>query len=150
MKKFLIIVCFTLVNFISFSQKNVNLFVTDFYSFSMTYDELIYFMNTDTTLNKWSYVESYDSDDSDFFMLFDINFDTKNFVSSVNQGDTLDSYPIDSIFENEKTLNFVVTDSNDTAHNFLLYKVNDSYRFIQYHIQGNFAVGYVAKKVSLE
>jgi len=84
MKKFTLIVFITLVNFLSFSQKNVNLFATDFHSFSMTIDELTYFMNTDTTLNKWSYVESYDSD---FFMLFDINLDTKNFVSSIDQGD---------------------------------------------------------------
>jgi microcystin-dependent protein len=62
MKKFTLILFITLVSFLSFSQKNVNLFATDFHSFSMTVDELTYFMNTDTTLNKWSYVESYDSD----------------------------------------------------------------------------------------
>jgi len=105
-------------------------------------------MNTDKTLNYWSYVESYDSD---FFMLFDINIDTKNFVSSIDQGDTLDIYPISYLdSKNKKTLDFVVNDSNNTLHNFSLYKVNDSYRFIQYHMEGNFAVGYVAKKVSLE
>jgi hypothetical protein len=148
MKKFTLILFITLVSFLSFSQKNVNLFATDFHSFSMTVDELTYFMNTDTTLNKWSYVESYDSD---FFMLFDINLDTKNFVSSIDQGDTLDIYPISYLYpKNKKTLDFVVNDSNNTTHNFSLYKVNDSYRFIQYHMEGNFAVGYVAKKVSLE
>jgi hypothetical protein len=148
MKKFTLILFITLVSFLSFSQKNVNLFATDFHSFSMTVDELTYFMNTDTTLNKWSYVESYDSD---FFMLFDINLDTKNFVSSIDQGDTLDIYPISYLYpKNKKTLDFVVNDSNNTTHNFSLYKVNDSYRFIQYHMEGNFAVGYVSKKVSLE
>lgn len=148
MKKFTLILFITLVSFLSFSQKNVNLFATDFHSFSMTVDELTYFMNTDTTLNKWSYVESYDSD---FFMLFDINLDTKNFVSSIDQGDTLDIYPISYLYpKNKKTLDFVVNDSNNTTHNFSLYKVNDTYRFIQYHMEGNFAVGYVAKKVSLE
>ena len=148
MKKFTLILFITLVSFLSFSQKNVNLFATDFHSFSMTVDELTYFMNTDTTLNKWSYVESYDSD---FFMLFDINLDTKNFVSSIDQGDTIDIYPISYLYpKNKKTLDFVVNDSNNTTHNFSLYKVNDSYRFIQYHMEGNFAVGYVAKKVSLE
>ena len=148
MKKFTLIVFITLVNFLSFSQKNVNLFATDFHSFSMTIDELTYFMNTDTTLNKWSYVESYDSD---FFMLFDINLDTKNFVSSIDQGDTLDIYPISYLYpKNKKTLDFVVNDSNNMTHNFSLYKVNDTYRFIKYHMEGNFAVGYVSKKVSLE
>lgn len=148
MKKFTLILFITLVSFLSFSQKNVNLFATDFHSFSMTVDELTYFMNTDTTLNKWSYVESYDSD---FFMLFDINLDTKNFVSSIDQGDTLDIYPISYLYpKNKKTLDFVVNDSNNMTHNFSLYKVNDTYRFIQYHMEGNFAVGYVAKKVSLE
>lgn len=148
MKKFTLIVFITLVSFLSFSQRSVNLFTTDFHSFSMTFDELTYFMNTDTTLNKWSYVESYDSD---FFMLFDINLDTKNFVSSIDQGDTLDIYPIlYSSPENNKKLDFVVNDSNNIPHYFSLYKVNDSYRFIQYHMEGNFAVGYVAKKVSLE
>jgi hypothetical protein len=148
MKKFTLVLLISLLCFSSFSQKNVNLFATDFYSFRMTIDEFTYFLNTDTTLNKWSYVESYGSD---FFMLFDIDFDKKNLISSVDQGDTLNVYHISySSPRNKKTLDFVVNDSNNTSHNVSLYKINDSYRFIQYHFEGNFAVGYIAKKVSLE
>jgi hypothetical protein len=148
MKKFTLVLLISLLCFSSFSQKNVNLFATDFYSFRMTIDEFTYFLNTDTTLNKWSYVESYGSD---FFMLFDIDFDKKNLISSVDQGDTLNVYHISySSPRNKKTLDFVVNDSNNMTHNFSLYKVNDTYRFIKYHMEGNFAVGYVSKKVSLE
>ena len=75
MKKFASLIFISLVSFLSFSQKNINLFVTDFYNFTMSVDEFYYFMNTDTTFNKWSIVESYDSD---FFMLFDINFENNN------------------------------------------------------------------------
>lgn len=147
MKKFASLIFISLVSFLSFSQKNINLFVTDFYNFTMSVDEFYYFMNTDTTFNKWSIVESYDSD---FFMLFDINFENNNLVSSIDQGDTLNVYPISkSVPQNSKSLNFVITDSNNSSHNVSLYQVNGSYKFVKYHFEGNYVIGYIAKKVSL-
>ena len=81
MKSLLFSLIFTLSGFFSFSQKNVDLFATDFYGFNMTIDELIYFMNTDSTMNKWSYMESYGSD---YFMVFNINFKENNVIYSQN------------------------------------------------------------------
>jgi hypothetical protein len=147
MKSLLFSLIFTLSGFFSFSQKNVDLFATDFYGFTMTIDELIYFMNTDSTQNKWSYMESYESD---YFMVFNINFKENNVISSVDEGDTLNNYQIISKnILNNKNIYLSVSDSNGKSQMVVIYKNNEPYRFMIYLIDGTYAIGYISKNVSL-
>jgi hypothetical protein len=147
MKSLLFSLIFTLSGFFSFSQKNVDLFATDFYGFTMTIDELIYFMNTDSTQNKWSYMESYESD---YFMVFNINFKENNVISSVDEGDTLKNYQITSKnILNNKNIFLSISDSNSKSRMVVVYKNNQPFRLITYHIEGNYAIGYISKNVSL-
>jgi hypothetical protein len=138
----------TLSSFLSFSQKNVNIFATDFYDFTMTIDELMYFMSTDSTMNRWSYMESYESD---YFMVFNINFKENNVISSVDEGDTLNNYQIISKnILNNKNIYLSVSDSNGKSQMVVIYKNNEPYRFMIYHIDGTYAIGYISKNVSLQ
>jgi hypothetical protein len=148
MKSLLFSLIFTLSGFVSFSQKNVDLFATDFYEFTMTMDELTYFMFTDSSMNKWNYIESYDSD---YFMLFNINFNENTLISSVDQGDTLESYQIiNKATLKNKSINLTVSENNNKSQIVVLYKNNKPYRFIKYNIDGNYAIGYISKNVSLQ
>jgi len=138
----------TLSSFLSFSQKNVNIFATDFYDFTMTIDELMYFMSTDSTMNRWSYMESYESD---YFMVFNINFKENNVISSVDEGDTLKNYQITSKnILNNKNIFLSISDSNSKSRMVVVYKNNQPFRLITYHIEGNYAIGYISKNVSLQ
>jgi hypothetical protein len=148
MKTLFFSLIFSLSSFLSFSQKNVEVFATDFYNFTMTLDELMYFINTDSTMNKWSYMESYESD---YFMLFNFNFKENNIISSIDDGDTLNNYKIISKdFLNKKNISLTVSDSNNKSQIVVIYKNDKPYRLIKYYLDGNYAIGYIAKNVSLQ
>ena len=144
MKNLFFCLIFTLSCSLSFSQKNVNVIVTDIYDFSMTVDELVYLINTDSTLNKWTYVESYDSD---FFILFNIDFNENKVTTSVDYGDTLNCYRITSKNHlNKKNIHLTVTESEIV----IIYKNEEPFRLIKYRVDGNFAIGYFSKNVSIQ
>jgi hypothetical protein len=148
MKNLIITSIFFLISLVSFSQKNINVFATDFYDFTMTLDELTYFINTDSTLNKWTYMESYESD---YFMVFNVNFKENKLISSIDYGDTLNNYNI--IYKNDlnkKNTHLIVSESNTKSQILIIYKNNKPYRLINYRVDGNYAIGYLAKNVSLQ
>jgi len=148
MKNLFFYLIFTLSSSLSFSQKNIDILVTDFYDFTITLDELFYFINNDSTINKWVYMESYDSD---YFMLFNINFKENKIISSIDYGDTLNTYKIiDKNDLNKKNIFLTVSESNIKSQVVIIYKNNKPYRLIKYRVDGNYAIGCLAKNVSLQ
>jgi hypothetical protein len=139
---------FTLSGSLSFSQKNVNVLVTDIYDFTMTVDELVNLINTDSTMNKWTYMESYDSD---YFILFNFDFNENKVMTSIDYGDTLSCYKIISKnYLNKKNIHLTVTESEIKSEIVIIYKNEKPYRLIKYRVDGNFAIGYLSKNVSIQ
>ncbi len=148
MKNLFFCLIFTFSCSLSFSQKNVNVLVTDIYDFTMTVDELVYLINTDSTMNKWTYMESYDSD---YFILFNIDFNENKVMTSIDYGDTLSCYKIISKnYLNKKNIQLTVTESEIKSEIVIIYKNEKPYRLIKYLIDGNYAIGYLSKNVSIQ
>ena len=148
MKNLFFCLIFTFSGSLSFSQKNINVLVTDIYDFTMTVDELVYFINTDSTMNKWTYMESYDSD---YFILFNIDFNENKVITSIDYGDTLSCYKIISKNHlNKKNIHLIVSESEIESQIVIIYKNEKPFRLIKYRVDGNFAIGYFSKKVSIQ
>ena len=69
----------------------------------------------------------------------------------IDYGDTLSCYKIISKNHlNEKNIHLIVSESEIESQIVIIYKNEKPFRLIKYRVDGNFAIGYFSKNVSIQ